>query len=106
MWCSNRSDTNHTDADQLRSYCEADLGLCFRICSLLVYYDAVQMCLFVPGYKTQRPIGNHIFCDLDFSSLDTSVLLLCHEGGFENKSTEDHLSCDMRKLVFGISNHV
>ena len=25
-------------ADQLRSYCEADLRLCFRICSLLVFW--------------------------------------------------------------------
>ena len=25
------------DADQLRSYCEADLRLCFRLCRLLVF---------------------------------------------------------------------
>ena len=65
MWISNRSDTNwpvqaqkmardwkfwiwkeeelyypsseNKGADQLRSYCEADLRLCFRICRLLVF---------------------------------------------------------------------
>ena len=29
-------------ADQLRSYCEADLRLRFRICRMLVSYDASQ----------------------------------------------------------------
>ena len=65
MWFPNRSDTNrpvqaqkrarslqcrisveeelyypsseNKDADQLRSYCEADLRLCFRLCRLLVF---------------------------------------------------------------------
>ena len=65
MWFPNRSDTNRAEqsqkiarslkfwsyveeelyypssenkgADQLRSYCEADLRLCFRICRLLVF---------------------------------------------------------------------
>ena len=65
MWLSNRSHTNRAvqaqkmvrgwklwikkeeelyypcsenkDADQLRSYCEADLRLCFRICRLLAF---------------------------------------------------------------------
>ena len=65
MWFPNRSDTNrpvqaqkqarslkfwieveeelyypsreNTGADQLRSYCEADLRLCFRLCRLLVF---------------------------------------------------------------------
>ena len=64
MWFPNRSDTNRAvqaqkqarslkfrikeegvyypcsenkGADQLRSYCEADLRLCFRICRLLVF---------------------------------------------------------------------
>ena len=65
MWFPNRSDTNRAvqsqkqvrslkfriweeeevyypgsenkGADQLRSYCEADLHLCFRICRLLVF---------------------------------------------------------------------
>ena len=65
MWFPNRSDTNrpvqeqkiarslkfrieveeelyypsseNKGADQLRSYCEADLRLCFRICRLLVF---------------------------------------------------------------------
>ena len=64
MWFSNRSDTNrpvqlqkqarslkfwseveeelyypsseNKGADQIRSYCEADLRLCFRLCRLLV----------------------------------------------------------------------
>ena len=65
MWFPNRSDTNRAvqaqeqaislkfsiykveelyypcsenkGADQLRSYCEADLRLCFRLCRLLVF---------------------------------------------------------------------
>ena len=65
MWFPNRSDTNQAvqaqkmarslkfrieveeelyypssenkGADQLRSYCEADLRLCFRLCRLLVF---------------------------------------------------------------------
>ena len=65
MWFPNRSDTNQAvqsqksarilkfriyveeelyypssenkGADQLRSYCEADLRLCFRICKMLVF---------------------------------------------------------------------
>ena len=62
MWFPNRSDTNRADglrlknldleleveelfylssenkgADQLRSYCEADLRLCFRICKIPVF---------------------------------------------------------------------
>ena len=66
MWFTNRSNTNRSvqsqkmagslkfgiykeeelyypssenkDADQLRSYCEADLRLCFHICRLLVFW--------------------------------------------------------------------
>ena len=29
--------SENKDADQLRSYCEADLRLCFRICKLLFF---------------------------------------------------------------------
>ena len=29
--------------DQFRSYCEADLRLCFRICKMLVYYDVAHI---------------------------------------------------------------
>ena len=30
-------------ADQLRSYCEADLRLCFRICKTMFCHDATQL---------------------------------------------------------------
>ena len=29
--------SENKSADQLRGYCEADLGLCFRICKMLVF---------------------------------------------------------------------
>ena len=73
MWFPNRSDTNrpvraqkrarslkyrieveealyypssdNKGADQLRSYCEADLRLCFRLCRLLVTHVAAQLIL-------------------------------------------------------------
>ena len=67
MWFPNRSDTNQArslkfriykveelyypcsenkGADQLRSYCEADLRLCFRLCRLLVFpCDGSFICL-------------------------------------------------------------
>ena len=34
-------------ANQLRSYCEADLRLCFRICSLLVFLCSGSNCIHV-----------------------------------------------------------
>ena len=71
MWFPNRSDTNrpvqaqkrariskfriqveeelyypsseNKGADQLRSYREADLRLCFRLCRLLVFHEAAQI---------------------------------------------------------------
>ena len=87
MWFPNRSDTNQAvqsaqkmatglqfrikkvdelyylcsenkGADQLRSYCEADLRLCFRICRLLVFSRGGS---FVHRYRPVAKYGLKIF---------------------------------------------
>ena len=82
MWFPNRSDTNrpvqvqkrarslkfrikveeelyylsseNKDADQLCSYCEADLRLCFRLCRLLVF-----PCSYI-NQRTNGPVNAHL----------------------------------------------
>ena len=47
-------------ADQLRSYCEADLRLCFRLCKLLFSYNAAHFDDLQSGYNDNRqPESGH-----------------------------------------------
>ena len=43
-------------ADQLRSYCEADLRLCFRIGKIRFSHDAAQM---VISFREEYPFGTY-----------------------------------------------
>ena len=59
--------SKNKDADQLRSYCEADLRLCFRICKMLVFSVILKIIINDWVIKTVHT-GSHVYTYLQKTS--------------------------------------
>ena len=60
-------------ADQLRSYCEADLRLCFRLCRLLVFpcggsYFSAMITILEPSQLAAGEWVNLMFANANYES--------------------------------------